>query len=500
MAVSSYKHGVTWRDVPTSIRSPITADSGVPVVVGLAPVHMASSPAPINVPRVYASYEEAVAEMGFSRDFATYTLCEVMYNYFVLFNTGPIILINVFDPATNMKTPVVDEATAMANGQAVVADKPDVILSTVVVKDTAGTATYVLDTDYTIAYNDDGFVVINRIPGGTIADTTASVKVSYTQADPAALDKVDIIGGIDDTTGKGTGLEAVEDVFPLHAIVPGILLAPGFSQDPEVAAVMEAKGDNINGCFRCISYVDLDSEVILKAQDAYAWKNSNNYVSNRLTAFWPRVAIDDTVSWMSTQAGALTEWVDNSNANVPVESPSNKNLKMNRTVCGPIDAPTDIVFAKSSADMLNGQGIVSAINWIGGWKLWGNNTSIYPSNSDVKDRWIPVRRMTDWVGNTIVLTVFQFVDKPGNRRLIDSIIDSLNIWLNSLVASGNALGARVEFRHDENPDTEILNGHYKFHLFAAYPTPAEWIEFLLEFDVTYLEALFTPVTTQTPPA
>ena len=165
-------------------------------------------------------------------------------------------------------------------------------------------------------------------------------------------------------------------------------------------------------------------------------------------------------------------------------------------MAGPLDTPADVFFSKALADSLNGQGIVSTINWIGGWKLWGSNMSIYPSSSDVKDRWIPVRRMTDWLGNTVVLTVFQFVDKPGNRRLIDSIIDSLNIWLNSLVASGNALGARVEFRHDENPTTDLLNGHYRFHIYEAFPTPAEWIEFLLEFDVTYLETLFTPVTAQ----
>jgi Bacteriophage tail sheath protein len=161
-----------------------------------------------------------------------------------------------------------------------------------------------------------------------------------------------------------------------------------------------------------------------------------------------------------------------------------------------LDTPIDIMFGKGSADMLNGQGIQTAINWIGGWKLWGNNTSIYPASSDPKDRWIPVRRMTDWVGNTVVLTVYQFVDKPGNRRLIDAVVDSLNIWLNSLVSSGNAYGARVEFRQDENATTDLLNGHYKFHIFEAFPTPAEWIEFLLEFDVGYLSTLFVPGTAQ----
>ena len=89
---------------------------------------------------------------------------------------------------------------------------------------------------------------------------------------------------------------------------------------------------------------------------------------------------------------------------------------MNKSIVGAIDAPDTVFFNKANADSLNGQGIVSAINWIGGWKAWGNNESIYPSSSDPKDRWIPVRRMTDWLGNTIVLTIYQFVDKPGNRR------------------------------------------------------------------------------------
>jgi hypothetical protein len=501
MAVSTYKHGVTWRDVPTSIVAPITADSGIPVAVGAAPAFMSSSPAPVNVPRVYYSYEEAVAEMGFSYDFEHYPLCEVMFDYFVLFNTGPVILINTLDSADSAMhgTPVVDSPQTFLTDSITLG--PDVPQSSVIVKDSAGTITYVVDTDYVLTYDRSGNVVITRISsafGGTIGDAAnVQVLVSYTPVDPHLIDETYIIGGIDPVTGKNTGLEAVEDVFPAHSIVPGIILAPGWSQVPEVAAVIASKSDNINGCFRCTGYVDIDSTAVIKAQDVNAWKNANNYVDHRLIDCWPRVAIDSTYSWLSTEAAALTEWVDNANDNIPVESPSNKNLKMNRTVAGPIGAPIDVFFGKGSADALNGQGIVTAINWIGGWKLWGNNTSIYPSSSDPKDRWIPVRRMTDWLGNTIVLTVYQFVDKPGNRRLIDSIIDSLNIFLNSLVSSGDSLGARVEFRQDENSDTNLLNGHYTFHVYEAFPTPAEWIEFLLEFDITYLQTLFTPSNAQT---
>jgi uncharacterized protein len=64
------------------------------------------------------------------------------------------------------------------------------------------------------------------------------------------------------------------------------------------------------------------------------------------------------------------------------------------------------------------------------------------------------------------------------------------VWLNGLTNQGATLGGRVEFRHDENPTTELLAGHYVFHVFIAPPTPAEWIEFLIEYDVSYLDTLF----------
>lgn len=497
MAVSTYMHGVTWRDVPTSIVAPVTADSGIPVAVGAAPSFLAESPAPVNTPRIYFTYEEFVAEMGFSYDFQSYGLCEFAYCQFVLFNVGPIICINVFDTeATGGTGAPVTDSPDLINGKSVL-NEQNVILSTVVVKDDpGGTITYVRDTDYTVGYQTDGTVAIIRIPTGAIPGAATKIKVTRAHAVPTIVDKTEIIGGVDSETGKGTGLEAIEDVYPALQIIPGILIAPGFSQEPEVAAVLASKAENINGCFRCTAFADIDSEEILKAQDVSDWKNENNYVSNRLTVFWPRVAIDEKQFWLSTQAAALTEFVDQKNGNLPYESPSNKNLKMNRSVIGDVGDPQDTMFGKSYADMLNGSGVVSCINWIGGWKLWGNNQSIYPSNSDPKDRWIPVRRMTDWLGNTIVLTVYQFVDRPGNRRLIDSIIDSLNMWLNSLVGQGALNGARVEFIHSENPDTELINGHYKFHVYQAAPIPAEWIEFLIEFDTTYLQTLFTPVASQ----
>ena len=44
-----------------------------------------------------------------------------------------------------------------------------------------------------------------------------------------------------------------------------------------------------------------------------------------------------------------------------------------------------------------------ALNFAGGWKAWGNRLGSYPTNTDPKDNFIPVRRMFDYVGNTFTI-------------------------------------------------------------------------------------------------
>lgn len=86
--------------------------------------------------------------------------------------------------------------------------------------------------------------------------------------DPSAIKAKEIIGGIDGETGKKTGLEAVADVFPKYRKVPSLLLAPKWSTDSTVAAVIEAKARKINGHFQAMGLVDLDTTKVKKYGDA----------------------------------------------------------------------------------------------------------------------------------------------------------------------------------------------------------------------------------------
>ena len=143
---------------------------------------------------------------------------------------------------------------------------------------------------------------------------------------------------------------------------------------------------------------------------------------------------------LSTQIASLMNRTDSQHDDVPYYSPSNKNLQADGACL--VDG-TEIFMNSAQAGYLNGQGIVTALNFIGGWKLWGNRTTAYPSNTDVKDSFITNRRMFNWVGNTLVTTFWSKIDEPTNKRLIETVVDSANIWLNGL----SAKGAPVSYTH-----------------------------------------------------
>jgi phage tail sheath protein FI len=73
-----------------------------------------------------------------------------------------------------------------------------------------------------------------------------------------------------------------------------------------------------------------------------------------------------------------------------------------------------------------------------------------------------------------------------NRRLIDSVVDACNIWLNGLVGAGYLYGARVVFLDSENPLENLMAGIMKLHIYATPPSPAQEIDFVLEYDVSYV--------------
>ena len=253
---------------------------------------------------------------------------------------------------------------------------------------------------------------------------------------------------------------------------------------------MKAKTTNISGHFEAICICDVDTDTVTKYSDVSAWKNTNNYVDSRQVLCWPKVTLGGVKYHLSAQLAGDMCKTDAAHDDVPYWSSSNQSLQCDGAVSGADGSEKEIFLDTSNAAYLNGQGIVTVLNFIGGWKAWGNRTTAYPSVTDPKDAFIPIRRMFNWVNNTLITSFWQKIDNPANKRLIATIVDSANVWLNGLTARGFILGGRVEFREDENPITDLMDGIIRFHVFFTPPSPARDIEFIQEYDPDYLSTLF----------
>lgn len=479
----AYRHGIYTSEVPTSIIPAVNSMAGLPVIFGTAPVHLAADRAKANRPVLCYSYAEAVKAMGFSKDWKNYTLCEAIYSQFALYNIAPVVLVNVLDPATH-KAAVTDKEITFTNKVAQVLDP--VLLDTLKVKKASAGQALTEGTDYEAAYNDDGILVITALDGGELA-AAGTAALDYDKLDPSMVDADDIIGGVSVSDGSVKGLETLNQVFPLFGLVPGMVAAPGWSDDPEVAAVMRAKAGNINGHFKASVLLDVPTDTVKKYTDVSSWKNQNNYNGTDDIVCWPMVKMGDDIYHMSTHVMGVLGKTDAENDDIPYVSPSNHTAQING-LC--LADSTEVILGNEQANYLNGQGIVTCLNFIGGWRIWGNRTGCYPANTDAKDAFIPIRRMFNWQAQTFIQTFWAKVDQPINKRLIQTVIDSENIRLNGLVSQGCLLGGRIEFREDENPTTSLLDGIIKFHTYFTPPAPAREIDNVIEYDPSYFETLF----------
>ena len=473
----AYMHGVRIQENPTSVPTPVSNKSGVPVIFGTAPVNLASDPKnATNKLFLCKSFAEAKAAVGYSDDYKSYTLCQAMDAFFRAYGVGPIIICNVLDPATHKIA--YDETLDVVDGQAV-STKKGVLLVDLVVKHE--TNTLELNKDYTVDFNESGFVVVTVIKEGVVA-----VTLSGSQIDASKVTAESIIGSYDANSGKETGIELVRQVYPIFGLTPGLLLAPGWSHIPSVGLSLAEKCVDINGMFKCECVVDIDcgESGATKYSDVADKKADSGFISEHTIALWPMVKYEGKVMAYSAIYAAMAAYTDYNNDSVPNLSPSNHALRITATV---LADGTEVNLDVNQANELNAAGVVTAIN-TNGFKAWGNNTAAYPGVTDPKDRWINCRRFFSWWGNSFITTYMEKVDNPANYRLIESIVDSENVRGNSLVSQGKCAGIKMVYSKDDNPITNVLSGKIVFRQYLAPYTPAEDILNVLEFDPSMIEA------------
>jgi len=328
-----------------------------------------------------------------------------------------------------------------------------------------------------------------------IFDQGAGIVIVVNVFDPAVHDAIydvqlsDIIGGVD-AQGKRTGLQSFKDAYSLFGFYPKTLIAPKYCEDAAVATEINAVAGNI----RAIGLIDVP--VGTTVQNTITGRGASgtinfNFSSDRLVLCYPQLKVYDTATnteklepYSQRLAGVI--------AAKDIEkgyhwSPSNTEIKgiigAERNLTSMINDPS------SEVNLLNEAGILTIFNSFGsGFRTWGNRSSAYPASTDPTN-FINIRRTADIIHESVEYSMLQFMDYPIDNGLIDSICESVNAFIRTLIGRGALIDGKCKYNPDKNPPTETANGHLLFDIEFMPPTPAERITFESFINIELLRNL-----------
>ncbi|MBF0481269.1 MAG: phage tail sheath subtilisin-like domain-containing protein [Desulfovibrionaceae bacterium] len=401
---------------------------------------------------------------------------------------GAIVVVNVFDPAVHKSSLANQDATFGGDDTA---DLGHPGAAAVVVKSADLATTYVADTHYSLDAAAGKLTRIAVAGGGGIA-AGATVKASFDYADPSKVTAADIIGTTD-VSGNRTGMMALRNAFSLFGFHPKILIAPGFSPLASVATELNVTAQAL----RAVAMVD--APIGTTFQQALAGRGPNgaiafNTSSERTILCYPYLKVFDTAlnadrlePYSQRLAGVMAArdldkgywW-----------SPSNCEIQgidgVERNLTAMINDP------ESEVNLLNEAGIVTIFNSYGtGFRTWGNRSAAWPTVTDPKN-FISIRRVADVIAESIEYSMLQHIDQPITNAWIDSVTESVNAFLRTLVGRGALVGGNCWFDRGRNDPAELALGHIVFNYSFMPPPPAERITFESLVDINMLKKLGNP--------
>lgn len=472
-----FKHG-TLAEIEANAFS--TAGNGASlqaiVYVGTAPVHLVEGGASnVNKPILVRDIAEARKYLGYSDDWASYTLCEAMHVHFELNGVGPLVFINVLDPATHTKSTGGTASLTPENGRVVIANAEDVYLDSIVVKSGTGESQVTKEkgTDYTASYDFEKKVVnIVEVTPGSLG--TGALTITWTKIDPSAVTQAAVIG-TDDTYGNRTGIYVVKNVYNKTGYIPAYLLAPGFSSIPAVHSVMYANSRSISKHWNAWMFVDMpltDNGTAITLATAPTWKNANGYNKDNESVFFPMAkGTDGNKYHLSVLNAANFQALLIENGGVPYMSGSN-------TACAIIE---DLYFGESVTNnviddeiinrCLNSNGINSAAFISGRWVIWGMFAGSYSvpdaTNVNVNDTCL---MMLFYVTNDFQYRRMGSIDKPMPVNTLRTIVAEEQARVDALVGIGALTYGLVQLDASSEARSDIYSGDFRI-IFNVTNTP-----------------------------
>jgi len=484
----TYLHGPYGDQQANGDKVAVDSQSAI-VVIGTAPVqNIEGFAAKINTPILVNNMAEARANFGYSDDWASYTLCEAMSYILENRGVGPLVLINVLNPATHKAQDKVSKSLTPANGQVVITNAEDAVLDSVLVK--SGQTTKVKGTDYSISYNyAKQTITLIELTEGALG--SSALTITYDAVTPASVTDETVIGTTDDM-GQNTGIFAVKDVYTKTGVIPAFLMAPGFSSHPAVHSALYQMSRNISSHWDAwmftdipIAYTSGGETVAVTLATAYTWKNANGYNKDNETVCFPMFSGIDGKKYHGSvlRAGNFLEKLT-SNDGVPFHSASNtdctiiENLWLGASDDGRI-FDDDVINR-----YLCKNGITSAAYVGGRWALWGAHSAQYDQvNGDTINVAETNLMMLFYVTNDFQHRRFHDIDEPLTPNDIQQIVAEEQEHLDALISMNALLYAKAYMNADEIARSDMYMGDYKF-TFDVTTTPlaksltalANWVD------------------------
>ena len=362
---------------------------------------------------------------------------------------------------------------------------------------TINTPTLILNETEAVKYfgrHKNGFTIPQALQA--IFDQGAGIAIVINVFDPAKHETVsdvrvaDIIGSVDAATGKRTGMKAFEECYSLFGYYPKTIIAPVYCEEATVVTELNTICNKI----RAMGIVD--APVGATVQDVITGRGPQgtinfNTSSERIILCYPHLKVYDAES-DSIKLQPYSQRLAGVIAAKDVDrgyhwSPSNTEIQgivgTERQLTSMINDPT------SEVNTLNEAGIVTVFNSYGsGFRTWGNRSAAYPSSTHPTN-FINVRRTADILHESVEYSMLQFIDYPIDDGLIDSICETVNQFIRTLIGRGALIDGKCSYNEDKNPSTEIANGHLLFDIEFMPPTPAERITFESYIDIELLKSL-----------
>lgn len=305
--------------------------------------------------------------------------------------------------------------------------------------------------------------------------------------DPSQVQPSDIIGTIDNSTGKRTGLKIIDEFYSRFGFTSKIILVPVYCESSAVASEMIALCET----HRAIALIDAPAGLtVQQAINARGTGGQLNTSAYRAVICYPHLKVYDTATnqerlepFSQRLAGVIAK-VDHENGYW--WSPSNNEILgiigIERNITASINDP------QAETNILNENGIVTVFNSFGtGYRVWGNRSAAWPAKTDPKN-FINVRRTADIIAESIEYSTMQWLDKPITVA-IDGVLSQVNAFIRVLIGRGALVDGKCYFLKDKNPEVELANGHLTFTYEIMPPTPAERITFEQVINVDLLKKL-----------